>query len=487
LIFEITNGHKEFDFEVYFSEVFHQKGGFDIVIANPPYIGEKGHMEMFRQIKQGPLGKFYQGKMDIFYFFFHQALEISKNSGVIAFITTNYYPTSTGGTKLREDFKNRAIIKKLINFNELKVFGDLGEHNMITILSKGKDDNALCKIYVTNRKGKATPEILKLIFSEADSETKYYQIPQRDLYEGEQYYIRLTIKDPINLILDKMKQHSTPLGAICNINQGIVTGADKVSKKHIEKYGIKAEVGEGIFVLSENEIRKLNLTEREKTILKPWFKNSDIFRFYTKTTTNEYVLYLDGNYSENDIPNIIEHLSRFKKNLQERREVHKGSRNWYDLWRSREKEIFEKPKIVAPQRSYKNTFGYNEIPWYASADVYFITEKDKSISLKYILALLNSKLYYLWLYHRGKRKGDMLELYQKPLSEIPIKIIPEPEQKPFIDLVNQILSLIQSPDYETDQTKQAKVKKLEKEIDKLVYKLYDLTEEEIRIIEGGEK
>ena len=78
---------------------------------------------------------------------------------------------------------------------------------------------------------------------------------------------------------------------------------------------------------------------------------------------------------------------------------------WNDnLWRSRKKIIFESSKIVAPQRSLTNTFGYNEISWYESADVYFITPKDNFYSLKYILALLNSKLYFLWLYHQAKGK-----------------------------------------------------------------------------------
>jgi len=82
---------------------------------------------------------------------------------------------------------------------------------------------------------------------------------------------------------------------------------------------------------------------------------------------------------------------------------------------------FDSPKIVAPQRSPKNTFGYNEVPWYASADVYFITQKDENVSLKYILALLNSKLYYLWLYYRGKRKGEFLELYQNHFQKFQLK------------------------------------------------------------------
>lgn len=145
------------------------------------------------------------------------------------------------------------------------------------------------------------------------------------------------------------------------------------------------------------------------------------------------------------------------------------------MWWARKQEIFEGAKIVAPQRSNTNTFGYNECEWYASADVYFITPLDKDFNLKYILALLNSKLYYFWLYHKGKRKGENLELYQIPLSEIPIKDISLKEQEVFINLVDRIIEGKKSG---------IDMRELEEEVDRLVYELYELSEEEIKIIEG---
>lgn len=153
---------------------------------------------------------------------------------------------------------------------------------------------------------------------------------------------------------------------------------------------------------------------------------------------------------------------------------------WWVVFAARKDIPFNSAKIVVPQRSQLNIFGYNEIPWYASADVYFITERNKSVYLKYVLALLNSKLYYLWLYHRGKRKGEMLELYQKPLSEIPIKKISSADQQPFITVVDQILSAKKkNPNADTSA--------LERQIDEMVYKLYGLTPEEIEIVEGTHK
>jgi len=178
--------------------------------------------------------------------------------------------------------------------------------------------------------------------------------------------------------------------------------------------------------------------------LKPFFKNSDIYKWFTSKDTDKKIIYLNKrNDNINDLPFIKEHLFRFKTIID------KSSDNSPYLHRPKTESDFLGPKIVAPQRSPRNTFGYNEIPWYAASDVFFITKKNehKDISLKYILALLNSKLYYVWLYFRGKRKGETLELIAKPLSEIPIKKIHESEQKPFIELVDRILSITKDENY----------------------------------------
>ena len=89
-----------FLWHTYFADVFEQ-GGFDIVIGNPPYIGVKGHREIFEQVRLGNLGKYFIGKMDYLYFFFHLSLTMLKLNGVSSFITTNYYVTADGAVKLR--------------------------------------------------------------------------------------------------------------------------------------------------------------------------------------------------------------------------------------------------------------------------------------------------------------------------------------------------------------------------------------------------
>ena len=487
-----------FLWKLYFSDVFQRENpGFDVVIANPPYLGEKGHMEVFREIKKGFLNKFHQGKMDIFYFFFHLSFNISRVDGHIAFITTNYYPTASGGNKLRSDFKERSVVRKMINFNELRVFPSAkGQHNMITILTKGKFDSVFAKTCITSRKGDANSSVLNNILNWNDDDTNYHKISQSDLYEGVENYIRLqgssknyTI-DSLHSILNKVENQEKVLDDYCYIKQGIVSGADKLTKDHLKKYDISADKGEGIFVLNRNEVKNIHLNDMEKTYLKKFYKNSQILKYKIIPNNDIFVLYITKNTPIQNLPNIFSHLKRFKPILENKRECKNGKLPWYSLHWPRDQSILEKIKIVNPRRAKSNNFALENEKRYEQSDIMVSVLKEQyvdSISLKYILSLLNSRLYFIWLYSKGKRKGEMLELYGQPLSEVPIKEISLSQQTPFINLADQILAITKDDDYPNNPEKQSRVEELEKEIDKLVYKLYDLSPEEIDIVENFSK
>ena len=320
-----------FPWKLYFAEVFSEKGGFDIVIANPPYVGEKGHKEMFREIRRDSLINFYQRKMDLFYFFFHLAINLGKQDSNIAFITTNYYPTATGGKKLREDFKSRVIIFRLINLNELKIFESaLGQHNMITILKKRTDENAIAKTCITKRKGDAKPEILQSIVDWEDAETDYFQIAQKYLYDGDECYIRLAgsakiSNNPTQIILEKVKSKADPLKIFCHVNMGVQSGADAIGKKLLKRaldqnytnknYLLKNQlnIGDKIYIIDRLFLNKLPLSER--SIIKPFIKNSEIKDYFIPYTYNHYYIYADSKVDINEFPTIKQHLLKFRRKL----------------------------------------------------------------------------------------------------------------------------------------------------------------------------
>ena len=151
--------------------------------------------------------------------------------------------------------------------------------------------------------------------------------------------------------------------------------------------------------------------------------------------------------------------------------------DYYCISYARDEELFDGPKIVSPQRSYQNTFAFNDVPWYASADVYFICPKTEKVNLKFLLGVLNSKLMFFWLYWRGKRKGEMLELYQKPLTEIPIKLGSASQREKTATLVDKVMAA-------KENSRNADTSLLEREIDALVYDIYGLTSEEIEVVEA---
>jgi hypothetical protein len=467
---DLSGNEQFFLWHTWFHDVF-SKGGFNIVIANPPYIGEKGHKEIFQPIKQEvSLKEFYIGKMDYFYFFFHLASNFLHDKGICTFITTNYYPTALGARKLRNDFARRTNILQLINFNEYKIFESaLGQHNLITILEKSDLHNKKCKILNTSLKGFVCNGHIQSILDGSDKSVSVSRISQQLLFEGDEKYIRLYSENEgdnkLTAIFDKMMLGNKKLGDVANVNTGLFTACDKV------------------FIDELDSIRhKFNTNKLEQSLLKPLYKNSDIHKYATSNKAHKVVIYHHekATYSITEIPNIYAYLFEHKSKLQQRRDNSlKGAlkRGRWDVMALPKTAIdFDGPKIVAPQRSKSNTFGYNEIPWYASADVYFITKPTDGYLLKYILGLLNSKLYYTWLYYKGKRKGDCLELYQKPLSEIPIIKASLQQQESIVAIIDHIIS-VKKTDILADTAT------LESEIDRLVYQLYGLSYDEVLIVD----
>ena len=182
-------------------------------------------------------------------------------------------------------------------------------------------------------------------------------------------------------------------------------------------------------------------------------------------------------------PKIKAHLSKYRRFTELKREYVEGKLPWYSLHWAREIDIFtSKDKIVLPYRNKRNIFAYCEENFFGSKDILYIRKKEENINLKYILALLNSKLYYYWLWNFGKRKGGVLELYVTPVSEIPIKYINIGKQQELIEIIDLIIKTINNKILE-DNKKGKKIAEYRDYIDKSVYEIYDLSEEEIKIIE----
>jgi adenine-specific DNA-methyltransferase len=414
-----------FDWKLDFPEVLNplinDEKGFDIVIANPPYLGEKGNKDKFRPIQRTSLGKrFYKGQMDLFYYFFHLSIDLLCEKGNTIFITTNYFITADGAIKLRDDIFTRTNPIGFINFNELRIFETaLGQHNLITHLSRDLKSKRLTNVAISKSKQVFNLKYVSKFLEKELLNSEYFQISKEILFEGAKKYIRLgnfTNADGFS-IFDKITTLTQPLSEIYNINAGIGVTVSKVTNKYINKFPNEDfESGEGVFVVNKKESKML-----EKDIVKPFVKNSDIEKYVYKHN-EDLLLYITRNHDIENYPNVKNHLSRYKSILDDQIIEYEESFPWFALNRPRTKEIFEDTdKIILPYRSNTNTFAYSDEPIYGSRDVLFITKKTNSYPIKPLLCILNSKLIFFWLYNKGKRKGNTLELYQAPVSEIPIR------------------------------------------------------------------
>jgi len=166
----------------------------------------------------------------------------------------------------------------------------LGQHNLITFLTKDNDDHPV-KVISTQKTGFADSKTLKKILLDADEDTSYFKMPNQNIYEGNLNYIRLqqakSKESGIDGILNVVQSQGKPLSDICHITAGIQTGCDKLSQSQMNKFGVEGKVGDGIFALTNQEIKKLGLNEAEKSFLKPWFKNSDVSKWITNEDTDE--------------------------------------------------------------------------------------------------------------------------------------------------------------------------------------------------------
>lgn len=437
-----------------FYDVFKNHSGFDIVIGNPPYVGEDGNKDIFEPIKKSSLGeKFYMGKMDLLYFFFHLALNLTNKKGVIAMITTNYYITADGALKLRNDLKDRSYIKNIINFNEYKVFESAkGQHNMITILTKDRiNKNNKCKVVSFENKGSLFGEGTKIDLYDINHKDAVVSIiNNEDLYFGKYNYLDIrknyTKNSDEYRIINYLKKCNTKLCDIANVNQGVVPGAIKTTKANIEVLKDSSiEINDGIYVLDMENIRDksfyLSLNNNELKMLRPYFKNSDIGLYSYNNKASKWLIYADSSpISPIEMPNIYNHFQKFKPILEERLKRYNESYLWTSLHRPRVERIFKTEKILVPYRAKSNNFAYCIDDWFFSTDCYCVTSKGIE-DLKYILALMNSKPYFIWYKNMGKVKGDVMEFMPTMLNETPIINMDDVDKTKLINLANKLSSM----------------------------------------------
>lgn len=465
-----------FEWRFEFPEVLDDEGnflGFDCIIGNPPYIRQE-QIKDLKPLLQKQYQDFYNSTADIYTYFFALAYHLLKEKGFNAFITSNKYARAKYGAKLRELLLKKTTIVSYMELNALKVFESAAvDTSIMSFIKQDPPKESDFKYY------EPTPDDKNDLKNARSLPMKQNALSTESFIFANASFLDLR---------DKMESVGTPLKDWdIQIYRGILTGAN-------EAFIITTEKREEIL----NACKTQEERKRTETLIKPILRGKDIKR-YSYEWADLWVIFIPWhfpntnnpkNMEENEqdfsihYPIIYSHLLSHKDKLLKRNKDETGKRyEWYCLqrWAANYYQEFEKEKIVYPCIMAKEPcFVYEEKGFYAPAPANIITG-DK-IEIKYITALLNSKCIYFAMRKFYMGGGIEGELITNNLKKIPIPKITPQNQKladKITDDAKQILAL-------KEKDPKANTQKLEKEIDALVYQLYNLTDEEIKIIENGQ-
>lgn len=426
--------------------------------SNPPYVGEKGHKELFRStLRSYPYWReYYQGKMDYLHWFVILGLSKLREWGKLGFITSAYWPTADGASNLRKYILENTKIKEMIFFEEVKIFEHAkGQHNMVFILTKcsGKErkkerENNHIRIVQVKCKnqdlpGKTIKENLDFLTKHIKKhidKPKYEDALMKVFWSGVKQGELPKDGGPWNEIFlsrsDKQfvtrveSKGETLYPNVCLVIQGIVSGADRVTKDNIKllpnakiaEYGIK--VDDGIFILTKQEKNNLGVLSKEEHVFHKTYKNSDISSYYVDLTeySKIYIIYTTKETNIEDYPTIKTHLEKFKEILEHKRECQQGKLPWFSLHWARNKNVLSSTKIVTPRWGEDiKPFALQTGDFYENSDINLIVPKANiKEDILYILGILNSRLITHWMKQKARQKGLTRQsiLFQIPIHRI---------------------------------------------------------------------
>ncbi|MDO9265832.1 MAG: N-6 DNA methylase, partial [Sulfurimonas sp.] len=456
------------------------EGSFDVVIGNPPYVKEYTNKNAFDGLRES---QYYQGKMDLWYFFGCQALDLIKENGLVGFIAPNNWISNAGASKFRNKVLNDGKILKFIDFGDFKVFEDAGIQTMIYIMGRAID-NEEYKINISKVIDKKISHIEANDFiHKAKNEKFEYFISTINKSKMLDSIINFS-NENIEIVLNKIQTQQNFVLEEKEVAQGIVGAPDKA------------------FIIKEKDISKFG--ENELKYIKRFHTNAG--KYWTNIP-NKFIIYLsDKNFNTQDIqdyPNLERHFEISKNELIEAKIKYKTpNKKYYYLHRERDESFFKKgSKIICSTRTLNPSNTYTEEEFYGSRALNFI--KTDRLNLKFLVCILNSKVANFWLKFKGKMTGDLLQIDKSQLISLPIKNTDNVE--PFIKLVDEILEAkqkikeykalldeaVKADNFEREiklkkeiEAFENRVIECEKEIDKMVYELYGLSEDEIKIVEG---
>jgi len=439
-----------FEWRFEFPEVLDDEGdfiGFDIVIGNPPYIRQEEIKSQKGYLQNNY--KTYSGTADLYVFFIEMGFEILKNAGHFCYIMPNKWMQAGYGKPLRSFYLNNQL-QSIVDFGDLQVFDEATTYPCILNASKKDSAKTFKSIVIKN---------LQYI-SGFEQYTKSIGIEMNISDLGDETWVISSASD--HTLLSKIKSKSVTLAEYVGGNsfRGVLTGFTEA------------------FLINQEKKDQLNSEDESSgELLKPVLRGRDIKPWYSKSE-GVYLISTFPNLQLDieNFPAIKRHLLTFGKERLEQSGLKNARKKTSNKWFETQDSIaywheFEKPKIMYQVLQVKPCFIFDDKGQYCNNSMWIIPSDDK-----FLVGLLNSKMGW-WLiskYCTAIQNG--YQLIWKYFGQIPIPLA-QNNQEEIARIVDKIIA-------EKKQNSIADVSSLEFEIDQLVYQLYGLTEDEIKIVEG---
>jgi len=482
-----------FDWHTAFPQVF-AAGGFDAVVGNPPYI----RSQLLDNDYKDYYSKFYStatGTYDIYVLFVEKSIRLMHNNAKCGFILPNKFFTTDYGEGLRRLLGQRKLIEKIVDFEDAQIFEGAGTYTNLLFIKSGVTNQPqyinLGDVYQKNGNTGLASMLAsgQLVFSTI-------QVPE----DGSRWTLASGEKGSV---LIKLQDKFPPfLNTAPHIFQGLKTSADKV-------YMLK------VFSETETDVMASNLLgdefSIEKNILKPVVKGEHIQRYETDLSGNLWIIYpyrigengkatiLSQEELISQYPKAWIYLTKYRKTLGARDNgVWAKRKDWYAYARSQNIGTFLTPKFLVPYmtKRLRADFNYDGLLFFVNITTGgYGLRVTNSENPKYLLGLINSKLLDYCIKQMTNRfHGGYFAINKQAIERLPYKIInfSDPADAArharMVKLVEGMLALHKrQADARLPQEKemlQRQIQATDGQIDRLVYELYGLTEEEIKIVEG---
>jgi type II restriction/modification system DNA methylase subunit YeeA len=522
-------GNKAFNWQKEFPDIF-DKGGFDVIIGNPPYLRVQGLKEHYFD-----LTKFYEkkyvsatGNYDIYVLFMEKSFNLISEKGIVSFIIPHKFLVTDFGAGIRKFFKEETAVEKIVHFGSELVFEDASTYTCIINLTKTAKDKILFKKINT-----------KNLFNIKFWDNTHYKNISTTNWDLQ--------NENVSSLIEKLEKQPYKIEDVFeNIFVGMQTSLDSV-------YVFEGK-DKGNFIEAYNSQYDFNF-EIEKELLKPFIKGNEISR-YKNLNNKHYVLFpynVDGSavsedYIQSMLPKTYSYLKKFETVIRGRENGKMNIENgWYLYIYQKNHKKFPHPKIMTQEISLgcNMTYDENGIFYHPSTIYSFVKNPKFKVDEKYYLGILNSKVMWFFLKNTGTELGggyfrfktnylkpfplpeistnsqlvidavncqlkhnkELQEITQKfhksLLRRFKIKEISKILQDWYLISYSEFLkelgkkkiklSLSEEAEWETYFITEAKkafdlkeeIEKTDNEINEMVYKLYELNEEEIKIVEEG--